>query len=93
MHLLSLGAVLSFATSAFTAAVPHSHAVHEKRDADAAKNWVKREKLSADTRLPMRVGLKQRNLHLGNDLLMDVYVFQNRTETSADPDQVSSRVS
>ncbi|CZR58938.1 related to tripeptidyl-peptidase I [Phialocephala subalpina] len=72
MHLLSLGVVFGLAASALTAAVPHSHIVHEKRDATVAKKWVKREKLPADTRLPMRVGLKQRNLHRGHDLLMDV---------------------
>ncbi|KAE8444410.1 hypothetical protein EG329_000610 [Mollisiaceae sp. DMI_Dod_QoI] len=72
MHFLTVAIVVGFAATAFTVVVPRSHAIHEKRDATAAKKWVKRGKLSPDTRLPMRVGLKQRNLHRGLDFLMDV---------------------
>ncbi len=75
MHFLTVAIVVGFAATAFTVVVPRSHAIHEKRDATAAKKWVKRGKLSPDTRLPMRVGLKQRNLHRGLDFLMDVYVI------------------
>lgn len=74
MHFLTVGIALGFAGIALSAAVPHSHAVHEKRDATSAKKWVKRDRLSADVPLPMRIGLAQRNLHLGHDFLMDVYV-------------------
>lgn len=74
MHLFTLSIVFGCAATAFGTAVPHSHTVHEKRDVGIPKQWVKRERLSADNRLPMRIGLKQRNLHLGYDLLMDMYV-------------------
>ncbi|TAQ88300.1 hypothetical protein B7494_g3398 [Chlorociboria aeruginascens] len=54
-----------------SAAVPESHVVHEKRDVTTSI-WVKRERIAADVLLPMRIGLTQRNLEQGYDLLMDV---------------------
>ncbi|KUJ20186.1 subtilisin-like protein [Mollisia scopiformis] len=72
MRFLNLGLVFGFAAIASAAAIPHTHAVHEKRDTAVAKKWEKRGRLSANARLPMRIGLKQRNLHLGHDLLMDI---------------------
>jgi tripeptidyl-peptidase-1 len=58
---------------ASVAAIPHpsTHVVHEKRDA-TPKQWVKRAKLDSRAKLPMRVGLQQRNLEKGHDLLMEV---------------------
>lgn len=57
--------------SALPAAVPH--VVHEKRIAGLNK-WTKRDEVQLDpkTTLPVRVGLKQQNLDLGYDFLMDV---------------------
>lgn len=53
--------------------IPDSHVVHEKRGLDhASKRWVKRERMHKDALLPMRVGLKQNNLHKGHEWLMDV---------------------
>jgi len=53
-------------------AIPSSnHVVHEKRT-EAPKYWEKRGRLKADGVLPMRIGLTQRNLHKGDDLLMEV---------------------
>lgn len=49
----------------------HNHVVHEKRDI-APSGWAIRERLSHDTRLPLRIGLKQRNLHLGPQYLDQV---------------------
>jgi tripeptidyl-peptidase-1 len=54
--------------------VPKAHVVHEKR-AVTPSRWVKRERLSPAVILPMRIGLKQKNLHRGYDLLMDVLVM------------------
>ena len=71
MWLWSVAFTLSLAAAAQSVAIPHSQAAHEKRDAASSK-WVKREKLDSATILPMRIGLKQRNLHRGYDFLMDV---------------------
>ena len=55
-----------------TVAFPSStHAVHEKRD-KLPSQWMKRGKVSSKSILPMRIGLKQRNLHKGHDYLMEV---------------------
>ncbi|TWU74836.1 hypothetical protein ED733_000519 [Metarhizium rileyi] len=64
-------------TACFAAAVlSHPklhHVVHEKRGADSVTAQViKRAAADADTRVPVRVALKQQNLHKGMDYLMDV---------------------
>jgi tripeptidyl-peptidase-1 len=71
MRVPSLALVLAVTATAQGAAVPHSHVVHEKREVTSSQ-WVKREKLSSTVILPMRIGLKQRNLDRGHDFLMDV---------------------
>lgn len=55
---------------ALPAAVPH--VVHEKRLINSNKWAVRDVKLNPRTTLPVRVGLKQRNLEHGHDFLMDV---------------------
>jgi tripeptidyl-peptidase-1 len=62
---------LSLAVTVQCAAVPNSHALHERREV-ASSQWVKREKIPSLELLPMRIGLKQRNLDRGYDLLMHV---------------------
>ena len=63
------------ALAAFAAAAPavpaSLHVVHEKRDA-APRNWVKRSRLTGESKLPMRVGMTQSNLDISDDLLMEV---------------------
>lgn len=71
MWLSSVALVIALAATAQSVAVPHSQVVHEKRDVASSK-WVKRGMPDSATILPMRIGLKQRNLHRGYDLLMDV---------------------
>ncbi|TVY55396.1 Aorsin, partial [Lachnellula suecica] len=71
MLLPSFLVLLALSVSARSAAVPNTHVVHEKREV-TSRQWVKRGKLSSSAVLPMRIGLKQQNLHLGHDLLMDV---------------------
>ena len=56
------------ATSAFPT---YNHVVHEKRDRLPAK-WAKRAKMDARTVLPVRVGLKQRNLERAHEYLDEV---------------------
>ena len=48
-----------------------SHVVHERRGF-IPKAWVKRDRLGAATELPVRIGMTQRNLDIGHDLLMEV---------------------
>lgn len=73
---VSLACFLS-ALLAFTAAspVPDTHVVHEKREIAhrfTTSRWIKRDRLEQDAILPVRIGLKQQNLHKGADWLMDV---------------------
>ena len=74
MHssIVSLVAALA-ALAAAAPAVPKTHVLHEKRDVPA-RNWVKRDLLNRDIKLPMRIGMVQRNLDIGDELLMEVYV-------------------
>ena len=69
MHFL-LSAFVAFiaATSAFPT---YNHVVHEKRDRLPAK-WAKRAKMDARAVLPVRVGLKQRNLERAHEYLDEV---------------------
>lgn len=50
-----------------------SQVVHERRDTDNAR-WIKREALNPDTKVPVRIALKQNNLNKGMDYLLDVSV-------------------
>lgn len=57
---------------------PHSSSIshpsfvsHEKRNAPH-KRWVKRDRISSTTLLPVRIGLSQGNLEKGHEFLMDV---------------------
>jgi tripeptidyl-peptidase I len=54
------------------------HVVHERRDTTPA-GWVKSRRADADKIIPLRIGMKQQNIHMLEDLLMDV----------ADPDSSS----
>ncbi|KAF2101778.1 subtilisin-like protein [Rhizodiscina lignyota] len=53
------------------AALPDSHAVHEKREA-TSERWIKRDRVNGLTTLPVRIGLAQSNLDRGYDYLLDV---------------------
>jgi len=59
-----LEVVLGIAASAHEAAAPNSHVVHKKR-VYLPSRWVRREKIEKRAVLPMRIGLKQRNLERG----------------------------
>ena len=75
MHFSLLAFTASLAASAAARpAVPASHVLHEKRDLPP-KKWVKRSRLDEEVTLPMRIGMTQSNLHIGDDLLMEVYVI------------------
>lgn len=69
---------LNFATLALLSAVvlgaaPSTvHVTHERRDIDSHRHWEKRSRLEPHDVIPVRIGLTQRNLDQGYDLLMDV---------------------
>lgn len=52
--------------------VPSSHRLHERQLAHLSAQWSKRSKVAENHVLPMRIGLKQRNLEAGHDKLMDM---------------------
>jgi hypothetical protein len=70
---LLLGALGVCAAQA--AVIPPTHVVHEKRHA-LPRKWVKRDRILPEAILPIRIGLRQRNLDQGHSFLMDVYVPQ-----------------
>jgi tripeptidyl-peptidase I len=48
------------------------YVVHERHTDHHVRGWSRKERASSVSLLPMRVGLKQRNLDRGHDLLMDM---------------------
>jgi tripeptidyl-peptidase-1 len=62
---------LTIASAVTASPLAARYAVHEKRDR-IPKGWENVGKLPADMTLPMRIALKQSNLHLGHGHLMDV---------------------
>jgi tripeptidyl-peptidase-1 len=47
------------------------HIVHEKRD-NIQRKWIQSNILDSDYVIPARIGLKQSNLHLGEQYLYEV---------------------
>jgi tripeptidyl-peptidase I len=78
MHLLRPLALLASLGAALAVPSPSSsalrrHVVHEKRAAEPApEHWLAPRRADPAALLPMRVGLAQRNLHMLEDLLMEV---------------------
>ena len=69
MHFLSL---LTAGLVGLAAAVPsETHAVHEKRDA-APFAWKRHSRAVKEQVLPIRIGLKQRNLEHADRFIQDV---------------------
>ena len=71
MRFTLIAALAALTTSVAAAPSQSSHVLHERRNSPL-RNWVKRDKLERDYVLPMRIGLTQRNLEKGHDLLMEV---------------------
>ena len=66
LYLLVLGKLV-------IASLAGSHVVHEVRALEPEHGgWLQARKLEADKVLPLRIGLKQRNLHALEDLLMSI---------------------
>ncbi|KAF2163435.1 hypothetical protein M409DRAFT_37264 [Zasmidium cellare ATCC 36951] len=60
-----------YVATASAIVVPRSHVVHEERSQTAGR-WVKRDRVTTDATLSVRIGLAQSNLEQGHDFLMDV---------------------
>ncbi|KAH6712325.1 peptidase S8/S53 domain-containing protein [Leptodontidium sp. MPI-SDFR-AT-0119] len=72
MKLSILALIGGVVTISFAHPAPPTHVVHEKREAQLDK-WSKRDvKLNRDAIIPLSIGLTQRNLERGYELLMDV---------------------
>lgn len=68
--LASIGCAI-LAASALS--VPSTHVLHEKRDLFSNSSpWIKRSRISADSVLPVRIGLTQSNLNAAHDHLMRI---------------------
>lgn len=63
---------LDVAFTVYGAAVPKTHVLHEKRSTEGSTQCVKRGKIPATYVLRIRIGLKQNNLDIGHELLMDM---------------------
>ncbi|KAK3075448.1 hypothetical protein LTR53_001233 [Teratosphaeriaceae sp. CCFEE 6253] len=62
--------VLGLVASCLAAPTTVHHVVHEKRSTSG--DWLRRDRVHEDVKLPMRIGLTQTNLDKGHDLLMEV---------------------
>jgi tripeptidyl-peptidase-1 len=73
MKLTVLAILGGFAAQALAAPAPVPYVLHEKRNIHSNK-WTRRSdiKLNRDAIIPISIGLTQRNLENGYDLLMDV---------------------
>ncbi|KAG4026987.1 hypothetical protein MFRU_034g00470 [Monilinia fructicola] len=79
MHFSHFASVALIVPAIIAAALPGADSLssrsalvlHEKRHAPRTR-WVKRDRITGETLLPVRIGLAQRNLEKGHDLLMDV---------------------
>lgn len=72
MRFFSVAAIAALASAVVAAPANNvqRHVLHERRE--ASNNWVKRDRVHSEVRLPMRIGLVQGNLDQGHDLLMEV---------------------
>ncbi|KAH6676397.1 putative alkaline serine protease AorO [Halenospora varia] len=68
---ISILGALALALQAAAIPFPASHVEHERRDF-IPHAWVKRDRLDANLRVPVRIGMTQNNLDTGHNLLMEV---------------------
>ena len=63
--------------------MPETHARHEQHMPQVSRHWTKKEKLSGQVVLPMRIGLKQSNLDAGHERLMEMYVWKEHIRSAS----------
>ena len=72
MHCSTISILALGALSRLSTALPSpSHSIHEKRHVPST-TWAKRDRISSDEILPVRIGLTQSNLDRAHGYLMDV---------------------
>lgn len=73
MHFQRLSVLSALVASALALSAPSNYVSHEKRS-QGLKQWVKREEVSRQAVLPMRIGLRQPNVEngRGDELLLEV---------------------
>lgn len=73
MHLQTFSVLTALAASALALSTPNNYISHEKRS-EPLKQWVKRDEVSRQAVLPMRIGLRQPNVDngKGDELLLEV---------------------
>lgn len=71
MHIINLAVFGALASQVVAVPVSTDHVVHERRDR-VPDAWAKRDRLDAAVTLPVRIGMTQRNLDNGYDMLLDV---------------------
>lgn len=64
-------AALSFLAVSSALPAPSHHVVHEERD-EVPNRWIRRERVPAHAKLPVRIGLTQQNLDNAHEHLIDV---------------------
>lgn len=52
--------------------IPATHSLHERHLPHWGQQWMKKSKVPSSQILPMRIGLKQHNLQVGHDKLMEM---------------------
>lgn len=70
-HSLIALASLAVLGSASPTSTRSTHVVHEKRSSPPS-GWQARDRVDGNIKVPLRIGLKQRNLHLGSQFLDEV---------------------
>ncbi|KAK1240117.1 hypothetical protein MKX08_007559 [Trichoderma sp. CBMAI-0020] len=70
--LLTSTALVLLSAAAVSAVPSTTHVTHERRNVHSHRHWEKCSRLEPHDVILMRIGLSQRNLDQGHDLLMDV---------------------
>ncbi|CRG89954.1 Aorsin [Talaromyces islandicus] len=73
MHFANLGAaaLVAFSACATAVSLPSTHVLHEKRSGNPSQ-WTKHSLAPRDVTLPVRIGIKPRNIEMGHDELMSI---------------------
>jgi tripeptidyl-peptidase-1 len=66
-----LAGALALVTVCEAAPTASNYVLHEKRNF-LSSSWTRRGRLEPNAKIPMKIGLKQQNLHLGYNYLLDV---------------------
>lgn len=72
MHLLSLSTALLTLASTISAIPTSNHVLHEKRNDGPHSAWKKHSRATGTEILPVRIGLKQRNLEHAERFIQDI---------------------